>query len=84
MTGSGAAVFGLFGTVEAAERAKAAVGTPLAWSVTELQEEPVRRRPETGARRRGEVRRPPSGAPRRRAPAEPRRPPRRRPPAGNA
>ncbi len=84
MTGSGAAVFGLFDTVEAAERVKAAVGTPLAWSVTELQEEPVRRRPETGTRRRGEGRRAPSGAPRRRPPAEPRRPPRRRPPGAGA
>jgi 4-diphosphocytidyl-2-C-methyl-D-erythritol kinase len=83
MTGSGAAVFGLFDSVEAAERVKAATGTPLAWSVTELQEEPVRR-PEPGPRRRGEARQAPSGAPRRRPPTGPRRPPRRRPPAGGA
>jgi 4-diphosphocytidyl-2-C-methyl-D-erythritol kinase len=81
MTGSGAAVFGLFETVEAAERVRAAVGTPYAWSVTELQEEPVKRRGErTG--RRAEGRRPPAGAPRRRPSGEPRRTPRRRPPKG--
>jgi len=84
MTGSGAAVFGLFESAEEAERVKAAAGTPLAWSVTELQEEPVRRRPDTGGRRRGEGRRAPSGAPRRRPPAEPRRPQRRRPPSAGA
>ncbi len=79
MTGSGAAVFGLFDSADAAERAKAAVGTPRAWSVTELQEEPVRRRPDAGGRRSGEGRQAPSGAPRRRPPAEPHRPQRRRP-----
>jgi 4-diphosphocytidyl-2-C-methyl-D-erythritol kinase len=53
MTGSGAAVFGLFGTEEEAAKARAALAPTRAWTVTDLQPLGPRRGAATGPPRQG-------------------------------
>ena len=48
MTGSGAAVFGLFATGEAARTARASLAPTRAWHVTDLQPAGPRTRPRPG------------------------------------